>query len=318
MSQITSVIDRTVVSIERDMNHKPNNNNNNSNSMPGTQFASHPQHTPIAAVKQEGYSPSAHRRPSLRSNSTTPSSMVNGTEQVPVHRVAGMTNASYYNSPMTAPPTAYPQMGYANLTQSALSTPTTSSSSMQSSYITATEESAHHQYLYATSAAASAAAAQMAHDTPGSSPQATHNPMVAYNTQPAAAAPGPHQPPHHHHHHQQQQGPAGWMNGGPGTANGMAAAVQQQQQHVPNGTGTWHEWTSAIAMGVPPSSQGRYDAGAILTLNPGQRGSGDPGGGGGGGGIGGGEDPNAVVPVPAHGAQWSMMMTYHNPNQAGG
>lgn len=105
------------------------------------------------------------------------------------------------------------------------------------------------------------------------------------------------------------------MNGGP--------AVQQ----VPNGANPWHEWTSAIALGVPPSSQDRYNASALLTLGSEQRGSGDPGGGGsgpgsgGGGGGGGGAGPghHATVSVPgAQGGQWSMMMTYHNPNHAGG
>ncbi|KAK7703477.1 hypothetical protein SLS64_009147 [Diaporthe eres] len=106
--------------------------------------------------------------------------------------------------------------------------------------------------------------------------------------------------------------PAAWMNGGP-------AAVPQ----VPNGANPWHEWTSAIAMGVPPSSsQDRYNANALLTLGSSeQRGSGDPGGGPGGpgGGAAGGAGPHGAVSVPgAQGGQWSMMMTYHNPNHAGG
>lgn len=212
-----------------------------------------------------------------------------------------MTNASYYNSPMSATSTGYAQMGY-DLAQSALSTPTSASSSMQSSYIPAvTEESAHHQYLYTTSAAASAAASQMNHTPPGTSPQTSHNPMVGYsNPQQTAAA--------QTHQHQQQAAPTGWMNGVPPAANAMA---------VPNGTNPWHEWTSAIAMGVPPSSQDRYNANALLTLGSEQRGSGDPGGGGGGGGSGPG--PHATVSVPgAQGGQWSMMMTYHNPNHTGG
>lgn len=96
------------------------------------------------------------------------------------------------------------------------------------------------------------------------------------------------------------------MGGGPGTANGMPTV-----QHVPNGANPWHEWTSAIAIGVPPSSQDRYNANALLTLGSEQRGSGDPGGGGGSG-------PHSAVSVPAQGGQWSMMMTYHNPNQSGG
>lgn len=296
MPQISSVIDRTVASIENDLGSRRNSSSNNT---PTSQFASHPQHNLPVAVKQEGFG----RRPSLRSNSTTPSSMVNGTEQLSIHRAPGMANASYYNPTMTTPTTAYPQMGYADLTQSALSTPTSASSSMQSSYIPAvTEESAHHQYLYTTSAAASAAAAQMNHTPPGNSPQATHNPMqVAYNNaQQTAAAQQTHQ------HHQQQQAPAAaWMNGGPTVAQ------------VPNGANPWHEWTSAIAMGVPPSSQDRYNANALLTLGSEQRGSGDPGGGGGGGA--GGAGPHAAVSVPgAQGGQWSMMMTYHNPNHGGG
>lgn len=306
MPQISSVIDRTVASIENDLGSR-RNSNSTSNNTPVSQFASHPQHNLPVAVKQEGFGSAAHRRPSLRSNSTTPSSMVNGTEQLSIHRAPSMANASYYNAPMTTPTTAYPQMGYADLTQSALSTPTSASSSMQSSYIPAvTEESAHHQYLYTTSAAASAAAAQMNHTPPGNSPQATHNPMVAYNNpQQTAAA-------QTHHQHQQQQAPAAaWMNGGPGAANGMPTVPQ-----VPNGANPWHEWTSAIAMGVPPSSQDRYNANALLTLGSEQRGSGDPGGGGGGGS---GAGPHSAVSVPgAQGGQWSMMMTYHNPNHAGG
>lgn len=312
MPQITSVIDRTVASIERDMGTKRNNSSSNdvngnvhNNGTSGSQYASHPQHNPITAVKQEGYSPSAHRRPSLRSNSTTPNSIMSGTEQIPIHRTTGMTNTSYYNPPMTSPSTAYPQMGYADLTQSALPAPSTTASTMQSSYIPpVTEESAHHQYLYATSAAASAAAAQMAHNTPGNSPQAvaaSHNPMVTYNPQSATPTPN---------HHHQQQATAGWMNGGPAAPNGMSAV-----QHVPNGANTWSEWTNAIALGVPPSSQDRYNAGALLTLGSGQRGPNDPGGGGGGGGdMGAGPGQHAAVPE----GQWSMMMTYHNPNHAGG
>ncbi|KAJ0122004.1 hypothetical protein J7T55_002515 [Diaporthe amygdali] len=312
MPQITSVIDRTVASIERDMSTKRNNSSSNdvngsvhNNGTSGSQYASHPQHNPITAVKQEGYSPSAHRRPSLRSNSTTPNSIMSGTEQIPIHRTTGMTNTSYYNPPMASPSTAYPQMGYTDLTQSTLPAPSTTASTMQSSYIPpVTEESAHHQYLYATSAAASAAAAQMAHNTPGSSPQAvaaSHNPMVTYNPQSATPTPN---------HHHQQQATAGWMNGGPAAPNGMNAV-----QHVTNGANTWSEWTNAIALGVPPSSQDRYNAGALLTLGSGQRGPNDPGGGGGGGGdMGGGGGPHAAVPE----GQWSMMMTYHNPNHAGG
>lgn len=97
------------------------------------------------------------------------------------------------------------------------------------------------------------------------------------------------------------------MSGGPGAANGMPTV-----QHVPNGANPWHEWASAITMGVPPSSQDRYSANALLTLGSEQRGPGDPGGGGGGAG------PHATVPVNAHGGQWSMMMTYPNPNHTGG
>lgn len=304
------MIDRTVASIENDLGTgRDSNSNTNSSNTPASQFSSHAQHNLTVAVKQEGFGSAAHRRPSLRSNSTTPSSMVNVTEQLPIHRAPGMANASYYNTSMSAPSTAYSQMGY-DLTQSALSTPTSASSSMQSSYIPAvTEESAHHQYLYTTSAAASAAAAQMNHTPPGNSPQAVtapHNPMVAYNNPQQTAAGQTHQ-------QHQQQAPSGWMNGGP--------AVQQ----VPNGANPWHEWTSAIALGVPPSSQDRYNASALLTLGSEQRGSGDPGGGGsgpgsgGGGGGGAGPGHHATVSVPgAQGAQWSMMMTYHNPNHAGG
>lgn len=313
MAQITSVIDRTVAAIENDVGTR-SNSNSNSNSTPTSQFASHSQHNLPTAVKQDGFGSAAHRRPSLRSTSTTPSSMVNGTEQLSIHRAPSMSNASYYNPPMTAPTAAYPQMGYADLTQSALSTPTSASSSMQSSYIPAvTEESAHHQYLYTTSAAASAAAAQMNHTPPGNSPQsatATHNPMMAYNNpQQAATTTQSHQ----HPQQQQQQAPPGWMNGGPAA--------------VPNGTNPWHEWTSAIAMGVPPSApQDRYNASALLTLGAEQRGSGDPGGGPGQGpgpgpgpGPGGAGGPHAAVSVPAaQGGQWSMMMTYHNPSHGGG
>ncbi|KKY30798.1 putative transcription factor [Diaporthe ampelina] len=223
--------------------------------------------------------------------------------EVSKHIGIGMANPSYYNPAMTTPTTAYPQMGYTDLTQSALSTPTTASSSMQSSYIPAVaEESAHHQYLYATSAAASAAAVQMTHTPPGNSPQAVtaaHNPMVAYNN--------PQQTAGAQTHHSQQQAPTGWMSGGPGAANGMPTV-----QHVPNGANPWHEWASAITMGVPPSSQDRYSANALLTLGSEQRGPGGPGGGGGGAG------PHATVPVNAHGGQWSMMMTYPNPNHTGG
>lgn len=299
------MIDRTVASIESDMGTRrgsSSNSNSNSSNTPVSQFASHPQHNLTVAVKQEGFGSAANRRPSLRSNTTTPNSMVNVTEQLPIHRAPGMTNASYYNTPMSATSTGYPQMGY-DLAQSALSTPTSASSSMQSSYIPAvTEESAHHQYLYTTSAAGSAAASQMNHTPPGTSPQTSHNPMVGYsNPQQTAAAQA-------HQHQQQQAAPTGWMNGVPPAANAMA---------VPNGTNPWHEWTSAIAMGVPPSSQDRYNANALLTLGSEQRGSGDPGGGGGGGGSGPG--PHATVSVPgAQGGQWSMMMTYHNPNHTGG
>lgn len=323
MAQITSVVDRTVVAIENDVGTRSNSNTNtNSNSTPTSQFASHPQHNlPTAVKQQDAFGSAAHRRPSLRSTSTIPSSMVNGTEQLSIHRAPSMSNASYYNPPMTAPTAAYSQMGYADLTQSALSTPTSASSSMQSSYIpAATEESAHHQYLYTTSAAASAAAAaQMNHTPPGNSPQsatATHNPMMAYNN-PQQAATTAQTHPHPQQQQQQQQAPAAWMNGGPG------AAVQQ----VPNGTNPWHEWTSAIAMGVPPSApQDRYSAGALLTLGAEQRGPGDPGGGPGPGPgpgqgprPGGAGGPHAAVSVPAaQGGQWSMMMTYHNPNHAGG
>lgn len=304
------MIDRTVASIENDLGTRRDSNSNtnsNSSNTPAPQFASHPQHNLTVAVKQEGYGSAAHRRPSLRSNSTTPNSIVNMTDQLPIHRAPSMTNASYYNTPMSATSTGYPQMGY-DLTQSALSTPTSASSSMQSSYIPAvTEESAHHQYLYTTSAAASAAAAQMNHTPPGNSPQAVtanHNQMVAYNNQQQTAAGQTHQ--------HQQQAPTGWMNSGPGAANGMPGV-----QQVPNGANPWHEWTSAIAMGVPPSSQDRYNANALLTLGSEQRGSGDPGGGGGGGA--GGAGPHAAVSVPgAQGGQWSMMMTYHNPNHTGG
>ncbi|KAI3396539.1 hypothetical protein diail_12063 [Diaporthe ilicicola] len=305
MPQITNVIDHTVAAIERDMNPKRSTATINNNSMPSSQFASHPQHN-LEIVKQEGYSPSTHRRPS----NATPSSMVNGTEQLSIHRSTGMPNASYYNTPMTAPPTAYTQMGYTDLTQSALSTPTTTSSTMPSSYIPVTEESAHHQYLYATSAAASATAAQMgAQDTPGNSPQAVtggpHHPILGYSTHQAAAATPSHR------QQQQQQAQVGWMNGGggPGAASGMATV-----QQVPNGSNTWHEWTSAIAMGVPPSSQDRYNpsANAMLALGGGSSGQQHRGSGDMGGGV------SPADPVPAPGAQWSMMMTYHNPNHTGG
>ena len=100
-----------------------------------------------------------------------------------------------------------------------------------------------------------------------------------------------------------------WMNGGPGTASSMTAV-----QHVPNGSNTWHEWTSAIAMGVPPSSQDRYNANVILAMGGGD--GGGPGQHRGSGDIGGGVSPADSVPAP--GAQWSMMMTYHNPNHNGG
>lgn len=298
MPQISNVIDRTVASIESELGTRRNSNSNtssNTSSTPISQYSTHPQHGLSVAVKQEGYGSAAHRRPSLRSNSTTPSSMVNATEQLSIHRAPGMAN-TYYNPSMSTPTAAYPQMGYADLTQSALSTPTSASSSMQSSYMPAVTGESAHQYLYTTSAAASAAAAaaQMTHTPPGNSPQASHNPMVGYNNAQAAQT----------HHHQQQQASAGWMNAGPGAPNAMSA--------VPNSANPWPEWTSAIAMGVPPSSQDRYSANALMPLGSEQRGSGDPGGGGGGG-----AGHQATVPVPAQGGQWSMMMAYHNPNHTG-
>lgn len=302
MPQITSVIDRTVVSIETDLGTRRNSNSNtNTNSTSASQFGTHPQHGLTVAIKQEGFGSAAHRRPSLRSNSTTPSSMVNATEQLSIHRAPGMANAPYYNPSMTAPTAAYSQMGYADLTQSTLSTPTSASTSMQSSYMPAVTGDSAHQYIYTTSAAASAsAAAQMNHTPPGNSPQATHNPMVGYNNaQQAAAA--------NQTHHHQQQAQTGWMNTGPGAPNGMATVPQ-----VPSGANPWPEWTGAIEMGVPPSSQDRYSANALMQLGSEQRGSGDPGGG-----TGGGASAHATVSVSAQGGQWSMMMAYNNPNHTG-
>ncbi|KAL2275387.1 hypothetical protein FJTKL_02098 [Diaporthe vaccinii] len=296
MSQISAVIDRTITFIEDDLDSR-RDSNSNSNNTPTSHLISHLQHNLSVTANQEGFASAAHWRPSLLFNNMTPGSMVNGTEQLSIHRARGMANASYYNPLMTTPTTAYPQMGYADLTQLALSTPTSASSSMQSSYIPAvTEESAHHQYLYTASAAASAAAAQMNHTPPGNSSQGAHNPMAVYNI-PQQTAPA------QTHQHQKQQAPAAWMNSGP--------AVPQ----VPNSANPWREWTSAIALGVPPSSQDRYKANALLTLGSEQRGSGDPDGGGGASGAG----PHAAVSMPsAQGGQWSMMMTYPNPDHTGG
>lgn len=301
MPQITNVINRTVASIESDLGSRRNSNSNNhintNNSTPTSQFATHPQHNLNMAIKQEGFGSTGSRRPSLRSNSTTPSSMVNATEQLSIHRAPGMANTPYYNPSMTTPTGGYPQMGYADLAQSGISTPTSASSSMQSSYMPAVTGEPAHQYMYATTAAAAAAAAQMTHTPPGHSPQATHNPMVSYNNAQQAAAAS-------QTHHHQQQAQAGWMSTGPGGApNGMPTVPQ-----VPNGGNPWpNEWTSAIAMGVAPPSQDRYGTNALMPLGSEQRGSGDPGGGG---GTGGGA-------VPAQGGQWSMMMAYHNPNHTG-
>ncbi|KAH8755355.1 hypothetical protein F5883DRAFT_469305 [Diaporthe sp. PMI_573] len=293
MPQIMSVIDRTVASIENDLGARRGSNSNtntNANSTPVSQFATHPQHNLTMTVKQEGFGSAASRRPSLRSNSTTPSSMVNETEQLSIHRAPGMANNPYYNPSMTAPTAGYPQMEYADLTQPAISTPASASSSMQSSYMPAVTRESAHQYLYTTTAAA-AAAAQMTHTPPGHSPRATHNPIVSYNNaQQAAAATQT--------HHHQQQASAGWMNTGPGAPNCMPTVPQ-----VPKGATPWPEWTIAIPIGVTPSSQDRYSANALMPLGSEQRGSGDPGGGGAGGGA-----------VPAQGGQWSIMMAYDDPN----
>lgn len=310
MPQITNVIDRTVASIESDLGARRNSNSNHNastSSTPTSQFPTHPQQNLTISVKQEGYGSAAGRRPSLRSNSTTPSSMVNATEQLSIHRAPSMASTPYYSHSMTTPTGTYPQMGY-DLAGSGMSTPTSASSSMQSSYMPAVTGESAHQYMYTTTAAAAAAAAaQMTHTPPGHSPQATHNPMVSYNNaQQAAAAAVQTQ----HHHQQQQQAPTGWMNTGPGAPGGMGTGVPQ----VPSGGSPWPaEWTSAIAMGVAPPSQDRYGTNPLMPLGSEQRGSGDPGGGGGGGagGTGGGG-------VPAQGGgQWSMMMAYHNPNHTG-
>ncbi|KAH8743872.1 hypothetical protein F5883DRAFT_609952 [Diaporthe sp. PMI_573] len=259
MPQITSMIDRTFSLIESDLGTRRNSNSStNINSTGASQFAPHQQHNlGGVAVKQEGFGSAAHRRPSLRSNSTTPNSMVNATEQLSIHRAPGMVNSSYYNPSMTASTAAYPQMGYADL-----STPTSASSSMQAPYMPAATGDSTHQYIYTTSAAA---AAQMNHTPPGNSPQTPHNPMVGYNNAQQGAQT----------HHHQQQTSAGWMNTGPGAPNGMSAVPQ-----VPSGASQWPEWTNAIAMSVPPSPQDHYSANAaLMPLGSEQRGSGDPGGG---------------------------------------
>lgn len=85
------------------------------------------------------------------------------------------------------------------------------------------------------------------------------------------------------------------------TPSGHGINTVQHQHHVPNGGNTWHDWTNAIAV-MDPSSQDRYSANALLTLNAGQR----------------GHDAAVAVPSVPHdhaAAQWPMVI-YH-PNVSG-
>lgn len=248
MSQITSVIDRTVASIEQEMMNSRRSSR-----------TSTPQQLPSRPSKHDEYghhhASSSRRGRTPRSASGTPVPMT--ADQISVPRLGGgggggggVAPGAYYNSPLTHINTAYSQMGYPELG----GTPTTSAAA-GSPY-----DGAHHhqhhqqQYLYATSAAAVAAAtAQMVHSgTPsGSSPQAAaaaasqqqHNqPMAGYGA----------------HHHQ-----GSWMGVGGG------------------GGSPWHEWTNAM-VDPPAANQDRYSANALLTLGGGrQRGPGDAAGGAG-------------------------------------
>lgn len=88
------------------------------------------------------------------------------------------------------------------------------------------------------------------------------------------------------------------------TPPGNGINTVQHQHHVPNGADTWHDWTNAIAV-MDPSSQDRYSANALLTLNnAGQRGGHDTGVG-------------AVPGVPHDhaAAQWPLLI--YNPNVSG-
>ncbi|KUI57360.1 Activator of stress genes 1 [Cytospora mali] len=282
MAEISSVIDKTMASIENDMGTR------RSSHAPTVQPHPQPHQRPQSGPTKHGtYSSSTmQQRHPRRSGSNTPTQMTNGTEPLSVHRTASM--ASYYNGPMTTPNTTYPQLRYPDLGHHAGPTPTTGTSNIQQpSYIPVTE-GAPHQYIYA----ATAAAAQMNHhNTSGGSPphpgSATHNPMVAYNPQTSG--------PSHPHSHPHPPGGGDWMTP---SGHGINTVQQQQQQQVPNGGNTWQEWTNAIAM-MDPSSQDRYSANALLTLNAGQR----------------APDTGVGVVPSDNAAQWPMLV--YNPNVPG-
>lgn len=243
MHQISVVVDRTVASIEQDMNSRRSSRTST------PQYGSQPQHISNRSSKHDDYTSSSRQGRPSRSACGTPTSMVSRADQVPMPRMGGVPSHSNYNSPLASINSAYSQMGYPELGSSAVPTPTTSANT---SYIPVTDESSHHQYLYATTAAATAA--QMVHNTPGSSPQsapASHNPMVGYSNQapPSATA--------HHHQQAHTSGGGHWMG-------------------VPNPGSSWNEWTNTM---VDPSTQDRYSANALLTLGGGQRGHGEAGGG---------------------------------------
>lgn len=293
MPQISSVIDRTMASIEHDMGTRRSSNT------PTVQSHLQSQQLPTGANKHEVYG-STMQRPPRPSPSSTPAPMTNGTEPLPIHRTASMGNPPYYNGPMTTPNAAYPNMGYTDLGQPAGPTPATGTSNMQASYIPVTEETPH-QYIYAASAAATAAAVQMnnnhsSHSTPPQQVPSTHStPMVSYSPQTAAPS-NPHTHPHSHH----PGGGGDWMTP-PG--HGINTVQHQHQHQVPNGGNTWHDWTNAIAV-MDPSSQDRYSASALLTLNAGQRHGHDAG-----------VAVASGVPHDHAAAQWPMVI--YNPNVSG-
>lgn len=289
MPQISSIVDRTMASIRNDMSATQGNDT------PTTQSQSQLSQLPGGPLRQDIYNPTIQA--SARSESNTPSSMVNGTDLESVHRTATIGNPSYYDAPIVTSDAVYPQLGYADLSQPTAPTSRTSTHSIHSSYMNATDQNPH-QYMYATGAAASAAAAQMSHhNTPDNSPvSATHNPMVPYST-PSVAAPTSHS-------HSTTGGD--WVTP---TGHGITSV----QPHASQGGNPWHEWANAIAL-VDPSSQDRFSANALLTLNAGH---GGPGGTSGAGlGIGGPEVEVAVTGVPSdHAGQWPMLI--YNPNVSG-
>lgn len=286
MSQISSVVDRTMASIEQDMGTRRNSN------APTVQAQLQPPQLSSGPIKPHAYGSTIQIQP-RRSASSTPNPIANETGPLSVHRTASMANPSYYHGPITTANAAYPHMGYADSGEPVGPTSTTGTSSIQSSYIPVTEGTPP-QYIYTASAAATAAAVQLNHhSTPGNpTPQpvtTTHNPMVSYSPQ-TAAAPHPHPNTQPHH-----PGGGNWM-----TPAGHGVNTDQTQHQIPNGANTWHEWTSAIAV-MDPSSQDRYSANALLTLNAGQR----------------GHDAGVAVPgVPHdHAAEWPMAI--YNPNVSG-